>query len=131
MAYNYEYPYTDPERANSDWLLQMAKEVLSKVDEFDTWKNEHQKEYDELKKLYDGIVKGDFPESMELALISWVNRHAFDLMSEQIKNVFFGLTDDGYFVAYMPQSWDDITFNTTDLDINIPNIEYGHLVLSY
>ena len=46
--------------------------------------------------------------------------------------VFFGITDDGYFVAYIPESWDDITFNTTGLDINLPiQPEYGHLVLSY
>ena len=46
--------------------------------------------------------------------------------------VFFGITDDGYFVAYIPDSWDDIEFNTTGLDIFLEmQPEYGHLVLSY
>ena len=46
--------------------------------------------------------------------------------------VFFGLTDDGYFVAYIPKNWDSIQFNTTGLDINVPiQPEFGHLVLSY
>ena len=46
--------------------------------------------------------------------------------------VFFGLTDDGYFVAYIPKSWKNITFNTTGLDIFLDmQPEYGHLVLSY
>lgn len=46
--------------------------------------------------------------------------------------VFFGLTDAGYFVAYIPENWDNIMFNTTGLDINVPlQQEYGHLVLSY
>ena len=27
MAYNYEYPYTDPNRYNSDWLLNKVKEL--------------------------------------------------------------------------------------------------------
>lgn len=46
--------------------------------------------------------------------------------------VFFGITDDGYFVAYIPESWDDITFYTTELDIFLPiEPEYGHLVLAY
>lgn len=46
--------------------------------------------------------------------------------------VFFGITDDGYFVAYIPDSWDDITFYTTELDIFLPiEPEYGHLVLAY
>lgn len=46
--------------------------------------------------------------------------------------VFFGITDDGYFVAYIPESWDDITFYTTELDIFLEiQPEYGHLVLAY
>ena len=46
--------------------------------------------------------------------------------------VYFGLTDDGYFVAYIPESWSDIHFNTTGYDINLPiQPEFGHLVLSY
>lgn len=31
MAYNHEYPYTDPERYNSDWLLNKVKEVEAKL----------------------------------------------------------------------------------------------------
>ena len=46
--------------------------------------------------------------------------------------VFFGLTDSGYFVAYIPDGWDEIIFNTTGLDIQLDlEPEYGHLVLSY
>ena len=46
--------------------------------------------------------------------------------------VFFGITDNGYFVAYIPESWKNITFNTTGLDIDLElQPEYGHLVLSY
>ena len=46
--------------------------------------------------------------------------------------VYFGLTDDGYFVAYIPPTWDKIKFSTTEYDIKIPiQPEYGHLVLSY
>lgn len=46
--------------------------------------------------------------------------------------VFFGITDDGYFVAYIPENWDDITFYTTELDIFLDiEPEYGHLVLAY
>lgn len=46
-------------------------------------------------------------------------------------SVFFGLTDSGYFVAYIPESWNDIKFNTTGVDININGVEFGKLVLSY
>lgn len=46
--------------------------------------------------------------------------------------VFFGITDEGYFVAYIPDNWKSIDFNTTGLDIDIPiEPQFGHLVLSY
>ena len=32
MAYNYEYPYTDPNRYNSDWLLNKMKELEGRID---------------------------------------------------------------------------------------------------
>lgn len=46
--------------------------------------------------------------------------------------VMFGLTDDGYFVAYIPNSWDDVFFKTTGYDTTVPMMpEFGHLVLEY
>ena len=46
--------------------------------------------------------------------------------------VYFGLTDNGHFVAYIPEAWDKVSFNTTEFDISIPiQPEYGHLVLNY
>ena len=32
MAYNYEYPYTDPNRYNADWLLNKMKELDGRLD---------------------------------------------------------------------------------------------------
>ena len=32
MAYNYEYPYTDPNRYNEDWLLNKMKELDGRLD---------------------------------------------------------------------------------------------------
>lgn len=46
--------------------------------------------------------------------------------------VIFGLTDSGYFVAYLPDSWNDITFRTTGYDTIVDTVpDYGHLVLIY
>lgn len=45
--------------------------------------------------------------------------------------IFVEISDAGYFVYYIPDSWKDITFQTTGLDVTIPNTEYGRLVLSY
>lgn len=43
-----------------------------------------------------------------------------------------GLTDDGYFCIYIPESWDTIKFGTTGYDTVVPcQLEYGHLVMYY
>lgn len=47
------------------------------------------------------------------------------------KMIFVEITTDGYFIYYIPDSWEEITFNTTGLDINISGVENNHLVLSY
>lgn len=40
MAYNYEYPYTDPNRYNSDWILNRVKEVsLEWIETRKEWNN--------------------------------------------------------------------------------------------
>ena len=49
MAYNYEYPYTDPNRYNSDWLLNKVKELAAEwLQTSEEWKNT-EKEWNELK----------------------------------------------------------------------------------
>lgn len=55
-----------------------------------------------------------------------------ELFNRYIKFIFFGLTDNGYFVAYIPESWNDIQFSTSGYDdFTSIESEYGHLILSY
>lgn len=54
------------------------------------------------------------------------------IIERAIKNVWFGLTESGNFVAYVPESWQDITFGVTGWDTAVPTVpEFGHLVLKY
>lgn len=81
------------------------------------------------------VLKAEMDEV--LAFMEKYREEAEKIIKEEIEKyiatmVFFGITDDGYFVAYIPESWKSITFNTTGLDINLDlQPEYGHLVLSY
>lgn len=45
--------------------------------------------------------------------------------------IFVEINDEGYIVYNIPGSWANIVFQTTGLDVEIPSVEYGHLVLSY
>ena len=131
MAFNYEFPYTDPNLFNDDWLLKRMKELLSQLEELEKWRIEYQQAYDDYKKMVEAIELGVFPQSIRDAFSSWMRQNALSLVGELVKMVYFGLTDDGYFVAYIPDGWSDILFNTTGLDINVYGVDYGHLTLSF
>ena len=131
MAFNYEFPYTDPNLYNDDWLLKRMKDLLAQLDDLETWRQEWQTEYEALKDIVDQIEAGNFPEPIQQAFRIWMQRNAFSLVGELVKMVFFEITDDGYFVANIPEGWDDIIFNTSGYDVSIPGVEFGHLILSF
>jgi len=66
----------------------------------------------------------------------WIDNLATDYIEKIIQEhlatmIFVGISDAGYIVYFIPDTWNDITFNTTGLDIVIEDYNYGHLVLSY
>lgn len=71
----------------------------------------------------------DFDEYYKNQIEEWLNENLENLITEHMRFVWFGLTDDGYFCAYVPSNWDSLQFDTgydySDQDT------YGHLMLSY
>ena len=131
LSFLNKYPYTDFHELNLDWVIRSIKEVAETIKQFDDWIEEHQHEYDEIMALYNEIISGHFPDSVQQAFIAWMQANALDLVGELVKTVIFNITDDGYFVAYIPESWEDILFGTSGLDEIIPGVDYGRLILSY
>ena len=96
---------------------------------------------DYLNKVIDGTngviedmeeLKNDI-NTIEKWIADFNTKYAEKIIAEHIATmVFFGLTDGGYFVAYIPENWDNLGFATTGLDIEVPiEPNYGHLVLLY
>ena len=126
------YPYTNMSDTNLDWLIKTVKTLERDVATYVGWKEEHEQEYLELKKIIDDFNDGKFTDEFIKSLKSWIVNNVNDLISYAIKNVWFGLTDSGYFVAYIPDSWNDIVFNTIGYDIDTEDsANYGRLCLSY
>ena len=57
------------------------------------------------------------------AMNEWFEK---DFYKKLVKQVWFGLTLDGHFVAYIPESWEDVIFDT---GFNYENDTYGRLIL--
>ena len=92
-------------------------------------------------------VIGDTLESLQQALTevqNWIKNFDTSYLEKLIaqylaKMIYVYISDAGYIIYYIPETWEDIQFNTTGLDISndelsgnghVANYDYGHLVLS-
>ena len=126
-----QYPYINENDLNLDYILKKVKNLLDRVGSLESWRVLHEAEYQQLKQYYDDLVSGNLSPALIAAINNWCSEHIVDLVGELVHSVFFSITDNGYFVAYIPESWDDIIFGTSGYDDFPAGIEYGHLTLSY
>ena len=131
MAY-FEFPHTRSYDGDLGYIIKNLQKLL---DEYNSILDD-QKRIDEIvaeiEATYRAILAGDFPDALKQAFYDWMNENAADIVARMIKNVYFGLTDSGYFTAYIPDSWKDITFKTSGYDYITPLCpDYGHLILQY
>ena len=129
--FNNEYPYTDFHELNLSWVITKVKELLDRMRKIEEWSQEWQDTVDKLQKFYDDLIAGRYPPEFVKHLEEWISKYGVEIIMRLIKMVIFAITEDGYFVAYIPESWSDITFGTTGLDDFPDGIDFGHLTLSY
>lgn len=127
----FEFPNTRTYNSDLGWLIKDYKTLDEFKDAVKHWIEDTQPTIDELNQLLDMIESGNLPEGMQEGIRRWLEVNALDLIGQLVKMVIFNITDDGYFVAYIPKSWDDIIFGTIGLDTIIPGYDYGRLILSY
>lgn len=102
-------------------------EILCKIVDYINNMIENQKEFtNELAEL-----------KSELAVVQkWIDDFDTSYIEKVVREylatmIFVEISDAGYFIYYIPESWKDITFETTGLDVDIDGTEYGRLVLNY
>lgn len=81
-----------------------------------------------LQAEFEQFKESGFLDYYEEQLRDWINENVPWFFDNFAKQVFFGLTDDGYFCAYVPESWSDIEFDT---GANFGQYDYGRLILRY
>lgn len=80
--------------------------------------------YDVLRKFMDSGFDDYYAEQV----IQWIDQHLTWIFNNVAKQVYFGLTLEGYFVAYIPHGWSDIVFDT---GANYSLDTYGRLILKW
>ena len=105
-------------------VVSKLNELIEKYASFDDMVEEIQSAIDALQKQIDEFDT------------TYIEKLIKDKLSNMI---YVWISDAGYIIYYVPESWDDISFNTTGLDISneelannghVANYEYGRLVLS-
>ena len=72
-------------------------------------------DHETIEQLLDDFEKfkeSGFDDYYAEQINTWVDEHMPDIIRRAVRMVFFGLTQDGHFVAYVPDSWSDIVFDT-------------------
>ena len=102
-------------------------EVLCKVVDYINKLIEQDKIFgDELTKLKEDLT------TVQNWIDNYDTSYAKEILEKYIANmIYVDISDSGYIIYHIPESWNDIKFYTTGLDITVPTEnEYGHLVLS-
>ncbi len=111
-------------------VIDYLNEVIDKLNLHSEAIMELYRQLEELRKEFEEFKTGGLEEFYEDLLDKWIRDNMQGIIEQYIRMVFFGLTLDGYFVAYIPDrtGWDDITFDTV---ADYQNDDYGRLVLRY
>ena len=85
-------------------------------------------ELNALKEAFEKFQESGFDDYYKEQVEQWIDEHLRYIFEHIVSTVFFGLTMDGYFCAWIPASWHSIFFDTI-MDYN--SEYYGHLTLYY
>lgn len=78
---------------------------------------------EELAEIWNAVNNG-----LKGAAQEWIANNLEWVFTNIAKQVYFGLNEQGYFVAYIPDGWDDIVFDT---GFNYGEDTYGRLILRW
>lgn len=82
----------------------------------------------ELEGLFKKFQESGFDDYYARQVTAWIASNLEFIYDKTVRQVFFGLTDDGRFCAYVPNSWADIKFDTGAV---YGTDEYGRLMLRF
>lgn len=89
---------------------------------------ELQQKVDELFKLFEEFKENGFKDSYMDLIEAWLDENMWCIMSWASRMVWFGISDDGYFTAFIPNNMNFLAF---DVIMDAESEDYGKLVLSY
>lgn len=109
-------------------LTDKINELVSIFGSADSTLADMQEAIKELQDEFQKFLESGFDDYYEEQVETWIKANLDYIFGRVVKQVYFGLTEDGYFVAYIPKSWNDIIFDT-GADYTLDT--YGRLILRW
>ena len=109
-------------------LFDLLNKLVCYAEQMGIQLNVSQDELEKLKAEFEKFQDSGFEDYYEKQLAQWIKDNAATLFQLLAKQVYFGLTDDGHFCAYIPDSWSDVTFDTGAV---YGQADYGRLILRF
>lgn len=121
-------PYTNLHELNLDWFLDEFKKIKQELQKQGVDITELTQKVSELEEILEAIESGEYNDFYLTPVKKWIDDNLIGIVGRLVKYVFFGLSDEGYFIANIPASWQFIKFDT----IQEPDSDfYGHLILRW
>ena len=127
----FEFPHTRTYDTDLGWLIKRVNSYDETLKALDEWAEQTDLSVKELEDFKKALENGNLPQGVRDGLYQWATLHMPELLAETIRSVFFEINQEGYFVAWIPDSWNEITFGTSGLDDFPAGVDFGHLTLSY
>ena len=116
-----QFPYSNFHDLNLDWIIEQLKELQENLKDF---KKSTENHFDDLDNT---------TASIENWISSFDTRYIEKVVREYLATmIFVEISDAGYIIYHIPANWDNMSFNTSGLDVVLPQmLQYGHLVINY
>lgn len=79
-----------------------------------------------LQEQFEKFIESGFDDYYKDEIDAWIDDNLEVIFERYTRGIYFGLNLDGHFVAYIPESWSDIVFDT-GADYTLDT--YGRLIL--
>lgn len=106
----------------------LVQELIDTYASSDSQIASNTKAIEELQAAFEKFQQSGFDDYYAAQIEKWIQDNLWLLYKTLAKQVFFGLTSDGYFCAYVPDSWSEITFDTGAV---YGTEAYGRLILRF
>lgn len=122
--------YWDVYSAEQRWkaISELLKKLCEYVEYMGDEINVDRDTINQLLEDFEKFKESGFIDYYEALIKKWIDDNFADIVSHGLKQIYFGLTDDGYFCAYVPDSWSEVTFDTGAV---FGRSDYGRLILRF